>query len=182
MTDNEMNQEIMKEQEMKCNNEACNKELSETEILKLTLEETKKEAENYYDQLLRLKADFENFRKRAEKEKKEYLEWGKEKILLKQLSMNDILENALKSAKEGKNLDSIIVGLEMVNKEFNKMLKEEGVEEIKCEQFDHNLCEALEQVESEEKDGTVLEVYQKGYKINGKLMRPAKVKVAKNIK
>jgi molecular chaperone GrpE len=68
----------------------------------------------------------------------------------------------------------------MVTKEFSKMLKEEGVEEIKCETFDPQFCEALDALESEEEDGKILEVYQKGYMMNGKLVRAAKVKVAKN--
>jgi molecular chaperone GrpE len=101
---------------------------------------------------------------------------------IKQISIDDVLRQALKSAKSGNNIESIIFGLEMISKEFSKMLNGEGVEEIKCDKFDPNICEALEYVESEEEDGKILEVYQKGYKMNGKLMRAAKVKVAKNNK
>lgn len=169
-----------KEQDCDCEDDARDEKLSELDILKQSFDEKQKEAQEYYDQLIRLKADFENYRRRSEKEKKDYLDWGKEKILLKQISIDDVLQQALKSAKTGNNIESIVVGLEMISKEFSKMLKEEGVEEVKCEKFDPNFCEALDQVESDEKDGTVLEVYQKGYKMNGKLIRPAKVKVAKN--
>lgn len=171
-----------KEHSCGCEDDAREEKLSELEILKQSFDEKKRQAQDYYDQLLRLKADFENFRRRSEKEKKDYLDWGKEKILLKQIAMDDVLQQALKSAKTGNNIESIVVGLEMVSKEFEKMLKEEGVEEIKCAKFDPNTCEALEQAESEEEDGTVLAVYQKGYKMNGKLIRTAKVKVAKNVK
>ena len=161
-------------------NAARDAKISELEILKQSLEEKKKEAENFYEQLLRLKADFENFRKRSEKEKIDYLEWGKEKILVKQISIDDVLEQALKSAKNGGKVEDIIIGLEMVTKEFAKMIKEEGVEEIKCENFDPQFCEALDTVETEDhEDGKILEVYQKGYTINGRLLRAAKVKVAK---
>lgn len=169
-----------KEQNCSCEDDARDQKISELEILKQSFDEKKKQADEYYDQLVRLKADFENYRRRSEKEKKDYLDWGKEKILLKQISIDDVLQQALKSAKTGNNIESIVIGLEMISKEFTKMLKEEGVEEIQCEKFDPNVCEALDQVESDEKDGTVLEVYQKGYKMNGKLIRPAKVKVAKN--
>jgi molecular chaperone GrpE len=162
-----------------CQEAARDEKISELEILKQSLEEKQKEAKDYYDQLLRLKADFENFRKRSEKEKKDYLEWGKEKILIKQISIDDVLEQALKSAKSGGKVEDIITGLEMVTKEFSKMLKEEGVEEIKCEKFDPNVCEALDTVESQEEDGSILDIYQKGYTINGRLLRAAKVKVAK---
>ncbi|MDR1195179.1 MAG: nucleotide exchange factor GrpE [Endomicrobium sp.] len=167
------------EQNCGCEEAAREVKLSELEILKQSFDDKKKEAEEYYDQLLRLKADFENYRRRAEKEKKDYLDWGKEKILLKQISMDDVLRQALKSAKSGGKVEDIIIGLDMVSKEFEKMLKEEGVEEVVCGKFDPNFCEALDMAESDEEDGKILEVYQKGYKMNGRLIRPAKVKVAK---
>jgi len=169
----------MKNQNCNCEEDARDVKISELEILKQSYDEKRKQADEYYDQLLRLKADFENYRRRSEKEKKDYLDWGKEKILLKQISMDDVLEQALKSAKNGGKAEDIIIGLDMISKEFSKMLKEEGVEEIICEKFDPNLCEALDTIESEEEDGKILEVYQKGYKMNGKLIRAAKVRVAK---
>jgi molecular chaperone GrpE len=168
-----------KEQICSCEEDARDVKLSELEILKQSFDEKKKEAEEYFDQLVRLKADFENFRRRSEKEKKDYLDWGKEKILLKQISIDDVLQQALKSAKTGGKVEDIIIGLDMITKEFSKMMAEEGVEEIKCDKFDPNFCEALDTVESEEEDGSILETYQKGYKMNGKLIRAAKVQVAK---
>lgn len=171
--------EVKKEEDV-VHKEVVEEKLNELSILKESFDKQKKMADDYYDQLLRLKAEFENYRRRSEKEKIEYLNLGKEKILLKQIFIDDVLEAAIKSAKQGNNIKSIIVGLDMVAKEFSKMLKEEGVEEIKCEKFDPNICEALDQVESQKEEGTILEVYQKGYKMNGKLIRPLKVKVAKS--
>ena len=176
----EKEKDTVKEQSCDCEDIARDEKISELEILKQSFDDKKKEAEDYFSQLVSLKADFENFRRRSEKEKKDYLDWGKEKILLKQIAIDDVLQHALKSAKEGNNIESIVVGLEMIGKEFSKMLKEEGVEEIVCEKFDPNVCEALDYVDSDEEDGAVLGVYQKGYKMNGKLVRAAKVKVAKN--
>jgi molecular chaperone GrpE len=183
----ENDKETTNEQEQEQNScdscdDARDEKIAELEILKQSVDEQKALAQDYYDQLVRLKADFDNFRRRSEKEKKDYLDWGKEKILVKQIAIDDILQHALKSAKTGNNIESIIVGLDMISKEFAKMLKEEGVEEIRCEKFDPNMCEALDYVESDEEEGKVLEVYQKGYKMNGKLIRTAKVKVAKNDK
>jgi molecular chaperone GrpE len=178
-TTNEQEQE---QNSCECSDDARDEKVAELEILKQSVDEQKALAQDYYDQLVRLKADFDNFRRRSEKEKKDYLDWGKEKILVKQIAIDDVLQHALKSAKSGKNIKSIIVGLDMISKEFAKMLKEEGVEEIQCEKFDPNMCEALDYVESDEEDGKILEVYQKGYKMNGKLIRSAKVKVAKNNK
>jgi molecular chaperone GrpE len=178
-------EKILIEQELHdCNyNKARDEKICELEILKQSIEEKKNQAQDYYDQLLRLKADFENYRRRSEKEKRDYLEWGKEKILIKQISIGDVLRQALESAKLGNNIESIMLGLEMISKEFSKMLKEEGVEEIECDKFDPNICEALEYVEGEEEeDGKILEIYQKGYKMNGKLIRAAKVKVAKKMR
>ena len=170
----------MKNQNCNCEEDARDVKISELEILKQSYDEKRKQADEYYDQLLRLKADFENYRRRSEKEKKDYLDWGKEKILLKQISIDDVLEQALKSAKSGGKVEDIIIGLDMITKEFSKMLKEEGVEEIICEKFDPNVCEALDTVEGDDyEDGAILEVYQKGYKMNGKLIRAAKVRVAK---
>ncbi|MDR2772064.1 MAG: nucleotide exchange factor GrpE, partial [Elusimicrobiota bacterium] len=91
----------------------------------------------------------------------------------------DVLEQAEKSIKMGGKPEDIIIGLDMINKEFLKILVEEGVEEIKLEKFDPTVCEALDYVEGDKDDGEILEIYQKGYTINGKLLRPAKVKVAK---
>jgi molecular chaperone GrpE len=176
-TTNEQEQE---QNSYECGDDARDEKVVELEILKQSVDEQKALAQDYYDQLVRLKADFDNFRRRSEKEKKDYLDWGKEKILVKQIAIDDVLQHALKSAKAGNNIESIIVGLGMISKEFAKMLKEEGVEEIQCEKFDPNMCEALDYVESDEEDGKVLEVYQKGYKMNDKLIRTAKVKVAKN--
>jgi molecular chaperone GrpE len=178
-TTNEQEQE---QNSCECSDDARDEKVAELEILKQSVDEQKALAQDYYDQLVRLKADFDNFRRRSEKEKKDYLDWGKEKILVKQIAIDDVLQHALKSAKAGNNIESLIVGLDMISKEFAKMIKEEGVEEIQCEKFDPNMCEALDYVESDEEDGKVLEVYQKGYKMNGKLIRTAKVKVAKNDK
>lgn len=178
---NEQKEDLIdtKAEEVSCQ-DAQEKKILEVDILRQSVEEQRRLAQNYYDQLLRLKADFENYRKRSEKEKKDYLELGKEKILVKQIYIDDILQQALKSAKTGNNMESIGIGLDMISKEFSKMLHEEGVEEISCKMFDLNICEALDIVESDQEDGRILEVYQKGYTLNGKLIRPAKVKVAKN--
>ncbi len=156
--------------------------LSELDILKQSLEEKQKQADEYKAEYLRSVAEYQTLRNRTEKEKGEYINYGKAKILEKQISIFDVFEQAMISVRAGQDLKSIKVGLEMIYSEFAKMLKEEGVEKIDClnKKFDHNVCEALDQVETDEaEEGTVLAVYQNGYKLNGKLMRPARVKVAK---
>jgi len=161
--------------------EARDEKLSELNILKQSLDEKKKQADDYYEQLLRLKADFENFRKRAERDKHNHILWGKEAVLLKQLNILDILEQAVKSKITSDNIEAVRKGLELIIQEFLKMIKSEDIAEIEVlgKKFDPAYEEAVDYIESDEKDGTVLEVLQKGYTLKGKLLRPAKVNVAK---
>ena len=161
--------------------DAREEKLTELDILKQSLDEKRKQAEEYYDQILRLKADFENFRKRAERDKHNHMLWGKEDILLKQLGILDTLEQAHKSALASTNIEAVKKGLELIIHEFLKMIFSEGVSEIEClgKKFDPEMEEAVDYVESDTKEGTVLEVLQKGYTSKQKLLRPAKVRVAK---
>jgi len=174
--------ENFEETEQKVEDVAREEKLSELDILKQSLEEKQKQADEYKAEYLRSVAEYQTLRNRTEKEKGEYINYGKAKILEKQISIFDVFEQAMISVRAGQDLKSIKVGLEMIYSEFAKMLKEEGVEKIEClnKPFDHNVCEALDQVETDEtEEGTVLAVYQNGYKLNGKLLRPARVKVAK---
>lgn len=161
---------------------ARDEKLTELEILHQSLEEKKKLAEDYYNQLLRLKAEFDNFRKRAEKEKQNHLSWGKEGVLLKQIDLLDALDQAMESTKSSDNVESIRKGLLLIHQEFIKMLSSEGVKEISIEEgkFDPEKHEAIEMIESDKPENTVIEVIQKGYSINSRLIRPAKVKVSKH--
>ena len=174
--------ENFEETEQKVEDVAREEKLSELDILKQSLEEKQKQADEYKAEYLRSVAEYQTLRNRTEKEKGEYINYGKAKILEKQINIFDVFEQAMISVRAGQDLKSIKVGLEMIYSEFTKMLKEEGVEKIEClnKPFDHNVCEALDQVETDEaEEGTVLAVYQNGYKLNGKLLRPARVKVAK---
>ena len=174
--------ENFEETEQKVEDIARDEKLSELDILKQSLQEKQKQADEYKADYLRSVAEYQTLRNRIEKEKGEYINYGKSKILERQIGIYDVFEQAMVSVRAGQDLKSIKVGLEMIYSEFSKMLKEEGVEKIDClnKKFDHNTCEALDQVETDEaEEGTVLAVYQNGYKLNGKLMRPARVKVAK---
>lgn len=168
--------------EAKIEDVAREEKLSELDILKQSLEEKKKEAEENRAEYLRSVAEYQTLRNRVEKEKGEYINFGKAKIIERNIGIYDVFEQAMISVRAGQDLNSIKIGLEMIYNEFSKMLKEEGVEKIDClnKPFDHNTCEALDQIETDEvEEGMVLAVYQNGYKMHGKLMRPARVKVAK---
>lgn len=159
---------------------AREEKVTELGILQQSLEEKKKQAEDYYDQLLRLRAEFENYRRRAEKDKQNHLIWGKEEILTKQIRLLDVLEQAMQSARSSHNIESIIKGLELITVEFQRMLQSEGIEEIAAGEavFDPSLHEALERRTCDQPEGSIVGVLQKGYMMNGRVIRPSRVAVA----
>lgn len=175
-------EEKIEKTEEKVEDIARQEKLSELDILKQSLEEKQKQADEYKAEYLRSVAEYQTLRNRIEKEKGEYINYGKAKILDRNIGIYDIFEQAMISVRAGQDIKSIKIGLDMIYNEFSKMLKEEGVEKIDClnKKFDPNICEALDQVEDDSvEEGTILAIYQNGYKLNGKLMRPARVKVAK---
>jgi molecular chaperone GrpE len=149
------------------------------------LEKQKKQAEDYYNQLLRLQADFENYRKRVEKEKPDLIKWGKAEILAKLLPLYDLLlaaHNHVNSAKDGGNSDDVLKGLEMIFKEFSKVFEAEGLRQMEPvgKPYDPMASEILGVVDgTDENDGLVIEELQKGFYYGEKILRPARVKIAK---
>ena len=144
------------------------------------LKEIVKEDEAILNRLVRLQADFENFKKRSQKEKTEMYQFASENFATKLLPVMDNLERAeaaLSDASE--EAKGYIDGLEMVFKQLKDVLKEEGLEEIVCEgSFDPNLHHGVAVGEDDEKeDQDIIDVFQKGYKFKGKVIRPAMVKV-----
>ncbi len=155
-------------------NEVCEEtpceEVSETEVLKAKL----KEQEESY---LRLYADFDNYRKRAAKEKLESYTDATSQVMIKLLPVIDNLGRALLTNDEENPLYS---GLKMVSKQLDDTLKNLGLEMISSlgEQFDPNYHYAVMTDSLEEKeDNEIVEVMQEGYTFKGKVIRPAMVKV-----
>ena len=134
------------------------------------------------DQYLRTHADFENVKKRLEKEKAQALEYANQNILKDLLPVIDTLEKALESANALPSGDKIAEGLNLVLGNFNKVLSKHGVEVINTEDgFDPNLHDAIMQVKDDEKeDGAIKQVLQKGYKYKERTLRPAMVSIVKN--
>ena len=155
------------------------------EIIEERLEEVKKqltevteEKEKYLNKLKRLKADFVNYRNRAKKEKSQIESKTKMEIINSLLPVIDNFERALKSVDED---SEFLSGVKMIHKQLVDELKKEGLEiiETEGEEFDPAYHEAVMQVESEEYDsGFIVEEIQSGYIMNGKVVRPAMVKVA----
>ena len=148
------------------------------------LEAEKKKAAEYYDSLLRLKAEFENYKKRMEKERIRFSTYAKESVLLKFLPTLDNLERSLSvTGKDKETLKKIVEGVSLIYKELRDRLKEDGVErmEVVGKKFDPYSQEALTAINSpDHENDTVIEEITPGYTISGNVLRPAKVVVAKN--
>jgi len=143
---------------------------------------TDKEATEYLDCLKRLKAEFENYKKRSLKEKERIVKFANEDLIKQFFPLLDDLERALGSVKGPKNSASFLEGIKIILVQFKHLLKNQGVEEIKAqgEEFNPYFHEAIMQVESNEyPDNLVVEEIRKGYKLKDRILRPAMVKVNK---
>jgi molecular chaperone GrpE len=149
-----------------------------------------KKAPDYYEQLLCLKADFENYRKRIEKEKPELVKFGKAEMLIKLLPLYDLLMQAhlhMLKLKDGTVEDpaaarDIVKGLEMIFKEFSKVFEAEGIRpmDLVGKPYDPMASEIIGIDEgTHENDGLVTAEFQKGFYYGDKVLRPARVKIAK---
>jgi len=173
------------EKKVKAVEPACEAEAQAVDAAGVELEKQKKQSDDYYNQLLRLQADFENYRKRMEKDRPELIKWGKAEILLKLLPLYDMLLSAhahINTAKENGGGDETLKGLEMIFKEFSKVFDAEGLRAMDTvgKPYDPMASEILGIVEgTEENDGFVVEELQKGFYFGEKILRPARVKIAK---
>ena len=156
-------------------------------ISRKELEEVKAKAaksDECFDQLLRLKAEFDNYRKRINKEREEYTAYAVEEIVADFLEVIDNLERALSAAGESGDFTALYRGVEITYKDSMKVLGRWGVKEVSPlgEEFDPGKHEAVEHVDSDDDDGKVVEVLRKGYLLKERLLRPALVKVGRRIK
>jgi molecular chaperone GrpE len=138
------------------------------------------------DRLLRLQAEFENFRKRALRERQEAVQYGSQNLFKDLLSVVDNLERAIGHAREsgGGDLASFLQGVELVERELLGILEKNHVTEIDAlgKPFDPSLHEAMAQVESGKvPPNTVIDVLQKGFQLRDRLVRPSRVIVAKTV-
>jgi molecular chaperone GrpE len=140
------------------------------------------EAAQLREKLLRLTAEFDNFRKRSIREREEYRKFAVEQIITELLEVYDNFERAIESAKQTDDIESVVKGVEMVFKQFTSILEKEGLQKIEChgEEFDPNLHEAIMHVEHpEHEEGKVVNVCKPGYYLHTKVIRPAMVAVSK---
>ncbi|HEX9724535.1 MAG TPA: nucleotide exchange factor GrpE [Vicinamibacteria bacterium] len=146
------------------------------------IEALRSELEEVQDLLRRKQADFDNYRKRIEREQKEFVAYAASELVLEILPVLDNLERALESSPTG-SPDQIRQGVEIIYRQLNDTLKKAGLREVDAlgEDFDPHVHEAVARVDSpDHREGEVLEVLQKGYFLKDRLLRPAMVRVGHN--
>jgi molecular chaperone GrpE len=145
-----------------------------------TLDEKDRKIAELTDDLKRLQAEFENFKKRNEKEWSERVKFANQWIIADLLMVLDSFDKAIEDTKDD-DANSLKEGVKSVQRQFKQILEREGLKEVDTKgKFDPFLHEAIMREERNDvEDGKILEVYQKGYILGNKALRPAKVKVAK---
>ena len=147
-------------------------ELSQEEILTNQLAETN-------DRFARLFAEFDNYKKRTSKERVELISTAGEKVISKLLTVLDDFDRALNAMSTAQDVESVKQGVELVNSKFRKILENEGLKEMNVvgETFDADFQEAITAIPSPSEDmkNKVIDVVEKGYTLNDKVIRFAKV-------
>jgi len=157
------------------------KEEFSPEKLQAQLEEKTREASEYFDKWLRLRAEFENFKKRMQKEKDDLVKFGNENLLKALLPVLDNLTRAIDHGRNAQDKSPLLEGVEMICKEFLNILDRFGVKTVPAvgEAFDPEKHEALSQEESDQEPNQVIAAVQNGYFYHDRLLRPARVIVSK---
>lgn len=155
-------------------NQEADEEIDQFEALKNELEELQ-------DAHLRLRAEYDNYRKRTLKEKSDLIKYGGEKTITGFLGIMDDLELALANIQKAEQIEGIVEGVELIQSKFISALKAQGVNamEVIGEEFDADKHEAIAMVPTEEKDkkGKIIDCIQTGYTLNDKVIRHPKVVV-----
>lgn len=139
------------------------------------------EEEKLQNQLLQLAADFENYKRQTVRREQEIRERAARNLLEELFPVLDNFERAVLAAEKTNDVQSLKIGVEYILKQFQETLGNNGVELIEAfgKPFDPALHDAVEESESEEKPGTVIEDLQRGYLLNGQVLRPSRVRVAR---
>ena len=151
-------------------------------VIAADLDAARAEAESYLDDLRRLQADFDNYRKRTLREQTARAASASQALVARLLPVLDNFELAVSAAEQSRDFDRMLKGVEMVFGELREVLQGEGLVKIEAEgkPFDPERHEAVIAVEQEDTEpGTVVDIVRAGYELRGKVLRPAMVKVAK---
>lgn len=171
-------EKINKEDEFQKEDETA---MSETDKLLEIIKEKEEQINDLNDKYLRKAAEFDNFRKRMQKDKADSIKYANQKLLLDIIAVIDNLERAIESGKESKQFDGFFEGVNMITNNLISML--ESNYNLKCinclkEEFDPELHEAIAMEAADTKEQIVLEEFQKGYTFEDRVIRHAKVKVS----
>lgn len=162
--------------------------LDETAALKIAADdpvaEWKSKVEKLEDQLLRAKADFQNLQKRTAADRLDAIRFANADLMRSFVKVLDDFDRALAAASESKGSNPLLEGVRLVRENFVKAMAESGLETIDAlhQPFDPNIHEALMQLPTKDHPpGTVVEQHAKGYRLHGRVVRPAKVIVSKAV-
>lgn len=160
---------------------AVEEKIAELEILRQSLEESKRNEGELRDRLLRTLADFDNFRKRAEARISAARTYGREEVIFDLLTLGDALDQALEATRKAADAQAIQTGVALVHQQFEKFLTEHGLKAIPTvgEKLDPNRHEALARERTDRvPDGVIVAEFQRGYVLGDRVVRTAKVRVA----
>jgi molecular chaperone GrpE len=146
------------------------------------LSELKRQRDEYYDLLLRKSAEFDNYRKRIERDRQSHAESVAAGVLEELLPLVDNLERALKADAGAEGVDAYRRGVELINRQLQDLLRKRGVQPIEAlgADFDPHVHQAVSHEAADgARDGEVIEEFSRGYKLGDRLLRPSMVKVAK---
>lgn len=170
------------EKQIKASDEKISIGEGQSEKLAQQLQDLQKERDELFDKLQRVSADYANYQKRTPKQIADSVAYQKEDLIRSLLPALDNFEHALAGAESAQNGQAVLDGLRIVYNHLLDILKSHGVEQINAlgEKFDPALHQAMTQREQAgKKAGVVLEEFQKGYKLNSRVIRPSKVVVSK---
>lgn len=157
---------------------------NEMENLKKQFNTKDKEAKENYDKFLRLNAEFDNFKKRIQREKTDSFKYASEKIIRDLIPVIDDLERAIQAAQNNDTVEDLSKGVEMIMNQIKSILESNGTKQFDSlgHVFDPNKHEAVSKIASAEHEhNTIIEELRKGYMFHDRLLRPAMVVVVENI-
>lgn len=153
------------------------------EELACELDESRGLALDYLNHLQRLTAEFDNYKKRMDRERAEIIEYASFDLVAELIDVMENMERGIASARDSEDRDSILKGMEMVYNQLKSILESRGLEPIDAvgQKFDHQCHEAMMKEQTDEcPNNTVIEEFQRGYRIKDRVVRYSKVKLSEN--
>lgn len=157
----------------------------DVEALKAELEVLRREVaakDDYHDKSLRMQAELDNARKRMAKERQDFIRFANEGLIIELLGILDDFERGVKAAEQKKDFGLLHQGVDIISRQLGRLLEDKGLKRIEAlgKKFNPHEHEAIEVVKDDNlEDETVVEELQQGYILNDRIIRPAKVKVAR---